>query len=105
MWLVGIPLMMMKQLSTQDQQQEDVDEEMQVCVCVCVYIACAYDIYAHHQDLMEWQKTRSAAKNYTYFTRDAVMNRAFFLVSIALFIIFCICVARGGVIDNMEWIR
>jgi hypothetical protein len=61
--------------------------------------------HAYIQDLLEWQRRRSEVRNYTYLTKDAVMNRAFFLTSIGLFIIFCICVARGGVIDNMEWIR
>lgn len=38
-------------------------------------------------------------------TRDAIVNRATFLVVVGLIIIFTICVARDGAMDNMEWLR
>ena len=40
-----------------------------------------------------------------YNTRDAIMNRATFLVVIGLIVVFSICVARDGARDNFEWLR
>lgn len=40
-----------------------------------------------------------------YLARDAIVNRAVFLVVLGFIAIFCVCVARNGVLDNVEWIR
>ena len=48
---------------------------------------------------------KNAHKVYRYMTRDAIINRATFLVVVGLIVIFSICVARDGAIDNMEWLR
>ncbi len=48
---------------------------------------------------------KNAHKVYRYVTKDAIVNRATFLVVVGLVIIFSICVARDGAIDNMEWLR
>jgi hypothetical protein len=40
-----------------------------------------------------------------YLMREALVNRAVFLVMIALITIFIVLVCNGGMINNMEWIR
>lgn len=48
---------------------------------------------------------KNSHKVYRYMNRDAIINRATFLIVVGLIVIFSICVARDGAIDNMEWLR
>lgn len=53
---------------------------------------------------MEGGRPLPKATTYFYRASEAIGNRLMFLVIIGLIVIFCICVARDGAIDNMEWL-